>query len=197
MLRLSPSECTWYGVKFHTHHSHNICKLDVVTLALVGMGAVLSCHGAHLAFGSGPRPFGGCSATLCERFARPAVDWVILARRSGPLRTKLGPWSCAPSSFRGASSGSAGGASCFDNDVVALGNRCAVECMQGQGCGSARRVLLVSPWLHVASHSEKELCSLWSVLLGVGQMIHRTHMSYVIKDVSLVSFSVRMRKGTC
>jgi len=122
---------------------------------------------------------------------------VFLARCSVPLHTKLVPYTGAPSSFRGAPSGSAGGASCFDNDVVALGNRYAVACMQGQGCGSARRVLLVSPWLHVASHSEKELCSLWSVLLGVGQMIYRTHMSYVIKDVSLVSFSVRMRNGTC
>ena len=149
----------------------------MVTLALVGMGAVLSCHGAHLAFGSGPRPFGGGSATLCESFARPVVDWVFLVRRPGPLRTKLVPWSGAPSSFRGAPSGSAGGASRFDNDVVALGNRCAAERMQGQGCGSARRVLLVSPWFHVASHSEKERCSLWSVLLGVGQMIDRTHTS--------------------
>ena len=114
----------------------------MVTLALVWRGAVLSCHGAHLAFGSGPRPFGGGSATLCGRFARPVVDWVFLARRPVPLRTKLVLCSGAPSSFRGAPSGSAGGASRFDNDVVALGNRCAVECMQGQGCGSARRVLL-------------------------------------------------------
>ena len=101
----------------------------VITLALVWRGDVLSCHGAHLAFGSGPRPCGGGFATLCERFARPVVDWVFLARRSVPLRTKLVPCSGAPSSFRGAPSGSAGGASRFDNDVVALGNRCAVECM--------------------------------------------------------------------
>ncbi len=49
-------------------------RRHVVTLALVGMGAVLSCHGAHLAFGSGPRPFGGGFATLCESFARSVVD---------------------------------------------------------------------------------------------------------------------------
>jgi len=54
---------------------------------------------------------------------------VFLARRPVPLRTKLVLCSGAPSSFRGAPSGSAGGASRFDNDVVALGNRCAVECM--------------------------------------------------------------------
>ena len=102
---------------------------------------------------------------------------MFLARRPVPLRTKLVPWSGAPSSFRGAPSGSAGGASRFDNDVVALGNRCAAERMQGQGCGSAQRILLVSPWFHVASQIEKERCSLWSVLLRTGQMRHRTHTS--------------------
>jgi hypothetical protein len=171
-----------------THATRTIltthARRQVVTLALVRRGAVLSCHGGPLAFGNGPLPFGGGSATLYESFARPVVDWVFLARRPGPLRTKLVPWSGAPSE-------SAGGASRFDNDLVAIGNRCAAERMQGQGCGSARCVLLVSPWLHVASQIEKERCSLWSVPLPIGQMIHRTPTSSMVKAVSLVSFPVR------
>jgi len=132
----------------------------MLTLALVWRGDALSCNDGPLVSCGGPRPFGGGSATLCDSSARPVVDWVFLARHLVPLCTGLVPCSGAPSSFRGAPSGSGGAPPSFDNDLVALGNRCAAQRMQGQGCASAQRVLLISPSLHFASHIEKETGSL-------------------------------------